>query len=151
MWRSITVRATEYAPPEAIVARILQVSLVGSTICFTWESKIGTNYVLQGKVNDSDPQWDALSPTITAVNITTTYCIDRSTTYSIFRVIEGAASTNVGPAVINLASASAVTTTNSPAKGPDYYKFVVVSSSVRAVSINAGVISAIPWSRAYSA
>ncbi|PYI83509.1 MAG: hypothetical protein DME26_14865, partial [Verrucomicrobia bacterium] len=94
-----TVRATEFAPPEAIVARIIQVSLVGSTICFQWESKIGTNYVLQGKVNANDPQWDAISPTITAVNITTTYCIDRSTSYSIFRVIEGAASPQFGQTI----------------------------------------------------
>ena len=66
----------------------------GSSFCITWTSLPGVHYVVQGKVNLTDPSWTDISPTITATADSTTWCVTPwPSPYHFFRVREGLANT----------------------------------------------------------
>jgi hypothetical protein len=71
-------------PPTDFIDPV--VSVTPTNICFTWVSQVGSNYVVQAKINLSDSAWTNISPVITAVGPSTTFCIDRPTPYQFFRV-----------------------------------------------------------------
>jgi hypothetical protein len=60
-----------------------------NSFCFTWNSLPGIHYFVQGKANLEDPQWVTLTSTITATDISTTYCLSLPSRYHFFRVHEG--------------------------------------------------------------
>jgi hypothetical protein len=55
--------------------------------CFTWASLPDVLYYVEGSVDNVT--WDTISPTIIAVDFSTTYCIPLPTPYQFFRVREG--------------------------------------------------------------
>lgn len=91
-----TIEATEFfgtiEPPGGTSTNevpILAAYVTNDLFCLVWESKIGTNYFVEGKTNLNAPVWDAISPTITATATNTTYCIPLSDPHRFFRVVEG--------------------------------------------------------------
>ena len=105
---SYCIKATEY--PVYGTNLNVRATVSGNSFCLTWDSLIGVHYVVQGKTNLVTPGWDNLSPTITATNTQTTWCIPLPSPYSYFRVIEGLALSTNAPAM-GLPSLS-VTATN---------------------------------------
>ena len=77
-----------------------------NSLCLTWSSLPGIHYVLQGKVNVSDPAWTNLSSTLTASDYTTTFCVPLPSPFEYFRVTEGLALVPVVPIISSLSSAS---------------------------------------------
>lgn len=66
----------------------------GTSFCLTWTSLPGVHYVVQGKVNLNDPTWTDISPTLTATNYSTTWCVQPwPSPFQFFRVREGLANT----------------------------------------------------------
>lgn len=61
----------------------------GSTLCLTWASLPDVLYYVEGSVDSTN--WVTISPTIIAVDFSTTYCIPLPTPYQFFRVREGVA------------------------------------------------------------
>jgi subtilisin family serine protease len=88
-----TIRATEYVeiPPEPGTNIIITpwLNLTNNSLCISWNSLIGTNYYVQGRVNVIDPGWNTISPTITATSIVTTYCISLTNSNHFFQVVQG--------------------------------------------------------------
>lgn len=62
--------------------------LSSNSLSFTWNSLVGTNYVVKGKTNLTDNAWTNVSPVITAVSTNTTYAITLPTPYHYFEVTE---------------------------------------------------------------
>jgi subtilisin family serine protease/subtilisin-like proprotein convertase family protein len=83
-----TIRATQTPAPVALRIDPLLV-LTNNTLCLTWSSRIGTAYHVEGKANLTDPVWTAVSETIAAVAVNTTYCLPLPTPFSFFRVVVG--------------------------------------------------------------
>ncbi len=84
------ITASEFGlelPPTSGV--ITNISITNDTACITWVSTPGTNYYIVGKVSVTDPGWTALSPTITAVDTTTTWCLQPVGPWRFFDVFEG--------------------------------------------------------------
>jgi hypothetical protein len=61
----------------------------GNSFCITWTSLPGVHYYVQGRMNLTDPTWDVVSPTITATDYSTTWCLALPSPYHFFRVQEG--------------------------------------------------------------
>ena len=62
-------------------------------------SLAGQDYYVEAKTNLTDPSWTVVSPTITATNTTTTYCVPITGTTMFFRVAAGTAPATTGPAI----------------------------------------------------
>jgi len=60
-----------------------------SGFCFSWNSVSGVHYFVQGKASLADPQWTTLSPTLTAGDVITTYCVPLPSAFNYFRIGEG--------------------------------------------------------------
>src|SRR5207248_4532577 len=76
-----------------------QLIITNGTICLTWSSVAGQDYYVEAKTNLTDPSWTVVSPTITATNTTTTYCVPITGTSMFFRVVAGTAPGTTGPAI----------------------------------------------------
>ena len=76
-----------------------QLIITNGTICLTWSSVAGQDYYVEAKTNLTDPSWTVVSPTITATNTTTTYCVPITGTSMFFRVAAGTAPATTGPAI----------------------------------------------------
>jgi hypothetical protein len=63
----------------------------GNSFCLTWNSLPGVHYYVQGVTSLPSTNWVAVSPTITAVDYSTTWCISLPSPYHYFRVVEGLA------------------------------------------------------------
>ena len=90
-------------------------------------------YDVEGLTSLGSTNWVTLSPTITATDYLTTWCVPLPSPYQFFRVVEG-----VGlivpppPTIITLTNAIPSSTTNSAAGAIDYYRFVVSTNAARA-------------------
>jgi subtilisin family serine protease/subtilisin-like proprotein convertase family protein len=76
----------------------------GNSFCITWTSLPGVHYYVQGRRNLMDPTWDVVSPTITATDYSTTWCLPLPSQYHFFRVHEGLsalATPTAGPPAIS--------------------------------------------------
>jgi hypothetical protein len=86
-----TVKATQWADSgQPIILTNLGVS--GDSLCFSWNSLPGANYVVQAKASLTDANWTPVSGTITATGSVTSYCQPLGT-YNFFRLTEGVALT----------------------------------------------------------
>jgi subtilisin-like proprotein convertase family protein len=85
---SYSVLATEFSAyaTDIIVTDPL---VVGNGLCITWNSLPGIHYFLEGKVNIDDSAWTSVTPTLTAADLTTTFCVPLPTPLEYFRVSEG--------------------------------------------------------------
>jgi hypothetical protein len=64
---------------------------LSDSFCLGWTSVPGIRYYVQGKTSLNDANWAAVSPTLTADDVLTTYCIPLSSSNHFFRVSEGLA------------------------------------------------------------
>ena len=111
-------------PPTNVVVINPQLIITNNTLCLTWNSVVGRNYHVEGRTNLTDSTWIVISPTITATNTTTTYCVPLTTTQGFFRVVEESAPPPpVGPVISPLlvATNGTICLTWDSVVGTDYY------------------------------
>jgi hypothetical protein len=97
---SYTIMASEWAVTGRPFA-ITNWGLATNEFCITWDSLPGVHYYVQGVPTLGVGDWFNVSPTITATNYSTTYCIPLPSPFNFFRVAEGLALVDVpGPAPI---------------------------------------------------
>ena len=93
-----TIIATEF-PVYGTNVVITNCQALSNSFCLTWTSLPGIRYYVQGKTALNDTNWAAVSPTITAADVLTTYCISLPSTCHFFRVSEGLVVTPYVPPV----------------------------------------------------
>ena len=94
------IKATEWSVTGRPII-ITNAFVASNSFCFTWTSLPGVHYYVQGLPDLNSTNWLTISPTITAVDYTTTWCIALPSPLHFFRVIEGLATTlYVPPPVI---------------------------------------------------
>jgi hypothetical protein len=93
---SYNIMATEWNVTGQPIT-ITNIDVSTGQFCITWNSLPGVHYVVQSTPVLNPITWTDASPTITAVDYMTTYCVPITGTMSYFRVIEGLAS---APAVL---------------------------------------------------
>ncbi len=91
-----TITATEF-PAYATNVAITAPEVLNGSFCLTWNSLPGIQYYVQGKTELGDTNWAAVSPTITATDVLTTYCVPLPSPYHFFRVFEGLVVTPYAP------------------------------------------------------
>ncbi len=60
-----------------------------NSLCLTWSSLPAVHYWVGGRTNVLDPGWIRVSPTVTATNYSTTWCMPLPSPLNFFRVFEG--------------------------------------------------------------
>jgi hypothetical protein len=85
-----TITATEF-PAYATNVVITSCQALTNSLCLIWTSVSGIHYYVQGKTNLTGTNWVAVSPTIVAADVQTSYCIALPSPYHFFRVSEGVA------------------------------------------------------------
>jgi len=83
-----SIKATEF-PVYGTNIVITNSYVFSNTFCLTWTSVPDIHYYVEGKSNLLSASWDTISPTITAVAYSTTYCVPLPSPYQFFRVHEG--------------------------------------------------------------
>ncbi|HTL54613.1 MAG TPA: S8 family serine peptidase [Candidatus Limnocylindrales bacterium] len=83
-----TIMATEFAAYGTNLD-IVDASLSNNVFCLSWNSLPGAHYFVEGKVSLEDTNWVTLSPTLTASDVFTAYCVSAPTPFGFFRVEEG--------------------------------------------------------------
>ena len=68
---------------------IVSEEIVGGTFCLTWNSLPGVHYFVEGRASLVGGGWTVVSPTVTATDVTTTWCLPLPSPYQYFRVREG--------------------------------------------------------------
>jgi len=95
---SYSVIATEY--PSYGTNLLLSNSFSdGSSFCFSWNSLPGVHYFVQAKASLETNAWITISPTITAADISTSYCVPLSSAFHFFRVVEGLVLVTTAPVI----------------------------------------------------
>ncbi|MBI2950120.1 MAG: proprotein convertase P-domain-containing protein, partial [Verrucomicrobia bacterium] len=99
-------------PPPAQDVR-LKLAVATNDLCLSWNSAVGTNYVVEAKTNVEDNAWARLSSVITATTTNSQYCVTLPTPYRFFRVeVVGAAPHQPPPPSQPVAVKPVATTTN---------------------------------------
>ncbi len=83
-----TIMATEF-PAYGTNVVITNIEASAGSLCLTWGSVPGIHYYVEGKAEVDSTNWTAVSPTITATDYQTTWCVLLPTTNRFFRVSEG--------------------------------------------------------------
>ena len=76
---------TEYGPDLVITNWFVS----SNSFCLTWTSLPGVKYFVEGLTDLGSTNWVAVSPTLTATDYATTYCVPLPSPYQFFRVREG--------------------------------------------------------------
>ena len=84
------IRATEF-PVYGTNIVITNYQVFGDSFCFDWTSLPGIEYYVQGKTDVNGTNWVTVSPTVTAADVLTTYCVPLPSPCYFFRVHEGLA------------------------------------------------------------
>jgi subtilisin family serine protease/subtilisin-like proprotein convertase family protein len=85
-----SIMATEWAATGQPIV-LVGFNAGGGDFCITWASLPGAHYIVQSTPTLGPPVWTNASPTITAFDITTTWCTPMVGPMSFFQVIEGIA------------------------------------------------------------
>ena len=85
---SYSIMATEFPAYETNVL-IASCQALTNSLCLTWTSVPIIQYYVQGKTNLNDTNWVAVSTTIVATDVLTTWCVPLPSPYQFFRVSEG--------------------------------------------------------------
>jgi hypothetical protein len=85
----VTITDTIYTPPDS--------TGTNGSFCITWNSLPGVHYYVQGNSDLATTNWIAVSPTITATDYTTSYCVPITGSNQFFRVVEGIALSSLAP------------------------------------------------------
>ncbi len=83
-----TMMATEF-PVYGTNVAITSLQADTNSLCLTWTSVPGIHYYVQGKTNMTGNNWVAVSPTIVATDVLTTWCIALPSPCQYFRISEG--------------------------------------------------------------
>jgi subtilisin-like proprotein convertase family protein len=92
------ITATEF-PVYGTNIVMTSLGSASNEICFSWNSLIGVRYAVQGKAALLDPHWSNVSATLTATDVSTSYCIPQSSPYHFFRVAEGQSPVAIPPSI----------------------------------------------------
>jgi len=84
------IKATEWSEYGTNIV-ITNVFLGTNSFCLTWSSLPGVHYLVEGLTNITSTNWVTVSPTITATDYSTTYCVPLPSPFQFFRVVEGIA------------------------------------------------------------
>ncbi|NOS70104.1 MAG: S8 family serine peptidase [Verrucomicrobia bacterium] len=85
-----SIKASEYTAEEVGIGIVItNVFLSSNSFCMTWTSLPGAHYFVEGKPDLVVTNWDIVSPTITAIDYSTTWCLALPSPYQFFRVAEG--------------------------------------------------------------
>lgn len=87
---SYCVQATEWAVYGTNIV-ITNAFATSNSFCLTWTSLPGLHYYVEGLTNLTSTNWVAVSPTVTAVDYSTTHCIPLPSPFNFFRVRAGIA------------------------------------------------------------
>ena len=85
---SYSVMATEF-PSYGTNLLLANPFLDGSSFCFSWNSLAGVHYFIQAKAALDTNAWTTISPTITATDSSTSYCVPLPSSFHFFHVVEG--------------------------------------------------------------
>jgi subtilisin-like proprotein convertase family protein len=85
---SYSILATEFSDYGTNLV-IMNPAIGANSLCLSWNSLPGIHYYIQAKTNLTDVQWTTVSPTLTAVDVLTTYCIPLPLPFQFFRVGQG--------------------------------------------------------------
>ena len=97
---SYSIKASEWTNsgrPITITGAQISGSGTNLSFCITWDSLVGAHYYVEGVTDLSSTNWAVISPTITAVDVTTSFCVALPSPYHYFRVVEGFAPAQAGP------------------------------------------------------
>ena len=83
-----TILATEFTDYGTNIA-ITSSTAASNLLCLSWNSLPGIHYFVQGKESLEDTNWVTLSPTLTATDVATEFCVPLPTPFEFFRVDEG--------------------------------------------------------------
>jgi subtilisin-like proprotein convertase family protein len=83
-----TIMASEW-PVTGRPFTITNFDASSNSFCITWTSLPGVHYFVEGIPTLASRPWIAMSPTITAVDYSTTFCIPLPSPFHFFRVTEG--------------------------------------------------------------
>lgn len=87
---SYEITATEFGvEPPPISGEITDITITETNVCITWISVPGTNYFVVAKTNAFEAVWTPVSPTLTAVDTNTTWCLAPPGPWRFFDVLEG--------------------------------------------------------------
>ncbi|HEU5071985.1 MAG TPA: S8 family serine peptidase [Verrucomicrobiae bacterium] len=84
------IMATEW-PQSGLPIVITSIDVSSGSFCVTWTSLPGAHYLLQGSPTLAPATWSNVSPEITALDNSTTWCVPITGQMQFFRVIEGTA------------------------------------------------------------
>jgi hypothetical protein len=87
--------ATPVVPPPVIT----NTGVFSNHFCLTWTSLAGVQYHVDGLTNLNSTNWVAASPTITATDFSTTWCLALPSPFQFFRVLQGPAPAPAAPPV----------------------------------------------------
>jgi hypothetical protein len=76
-----------------------EIVVTNNSVCLSWSSVVGNSYYVEAKSSLSTPTWTVASPTVTATNTTTTYCVTITGSPMFFRIVQGAAPASTGPTI----------------------------------------------------
>jgi subtilisin family serine protease/subtilisin-like proprotein convertase family protein len=93
-----TIMATEF-PAYGTNVVITSCQTLTNSLCLTWTSEPGIHYYVQGKTNVTDTNWVAVSSTLVATDVLTTWCVALPSPCQFFRVTEGLVVTPYVPPV----------------------------------------------------
>lgn len=96
-----SIKATQWAETGQPIT-IFNENLQSNLFCFSWNSLVDAQYVVQAKVTLSDSNWVDHSGTITATAAVTGYCVPLPSPYHFFRVVEGVAVDPASPVQIRI-------------------------------------------------
>jgi subtilisin-like proprotein convertase family protein len=102
---SYSILATEF-PDYGTNILVSAPAVDSNAVCVTWSSLPGVHYFLEGKIDIDDSSWTTLSPTLTASDYTTTFCIPLPSEFEYFRVSEGLVLTPALPIISSVALAA---------------------------------------------
>jgi hypothetical protein len=85
-----SIMATEF-PVAGTNLSVSDPFVSSNSICVDWSSLPGVHYFVEAKVSLNDPDWLPVSGTLTATDVTSTYCLPLPSPYAYFRVSEGLA------------------------------------------------------------
>ncbi|MBL9126695.1 MAG: hypothetical protein JNL97_03565, partial [Verrucomicrobiales bacterium] len=84
------ITATQFGiEPPPLSGNVTNIVITDTNICITWVSIPSTNYYVVAKTNALDAVWTPVSPTITAVDTSTTWCLEPPGGWRFFDVLEG--------------------------------------------------------------
>jgi hypothetical protein len=85
---SYVIMATEFASAGTNIL-LTAPQANQDSFCLSWTSLPRLHYFVQGKTSLDSTNWTTLSPTVTATDYLTTYCVPLPSPYHYFRVGEG--------------------------------------------------------------